>query len=60
MMGRALPAHLDALRHGEALYPKPIPFTPTYGTAGFRALAERLPSTVYRFAVTAYCMLLSP
>lgn len=48
-----LSTHLERLRLGDAQHPKPIHFAPAYGTAGFRALAERLPSTMYRSAVPA-------
>jgi phosphoacetylglucosamine mutase len=32
-------------------YPKPNNFKPDYGTAGFRSLAENLPSTVFRCGI---------
>lgn len=34
--------------HASSKHPKPISFTPTYGTAGFRAKADLLASTVFR------------
>lgn len=37
-----------ALRAACAAYPKPADFRPSYGTAGFRAEASLLPSTVFR------------
>ena len=37
-----------ALRRGCEAYPKPGGYTPSYGTAGYRAEASLLPSTVYR------------
>lgn len=42
--------HFDqaALRAASAAYPKPANFQPSYGTAGFRAEASLLPSTVFR------------
>ncbi|KAL0038851.1 hypothetical protein WJX79_010662 [Trebouxia sp. C0005] len=39
---------LHKLRLAHTQYPKAPEFNPSYGTAGFRSLAERLPSTVYR------------
>ena len=38
-----------------AAWPKPRDFKPSYGTAGFRALAALLPSTVFRQACHANC-----
>ena len=43
------PAQLQHMLNGDRLYPKPADFYPSYGTAGFRSVAERLPSTVYRY-----------
>ncbi|KAK2080518.1 hypothetical protein QBZ16_000371 [Prototheca wickerhamii] len=40
-----------ALRRGCEAYPKPGGYTPSYGTAGYRAEASLLPSTVYRCGV---------
>lgn len=40
---------LHKLRLAHTQYPKAPEFHPSYGTAGFRSLAERLPSTVYRY-----------
>lgn len=37
-----------ALQAASAAYPKPSTFQPNYGTAGFRAEASLLPSTVFR------------
>lgn len=37
-----------AVRAACAAYPKPADFKPSYGTAGFRAEASLLPSTVFR------------
>lgn len=37
-----------ALRAACSAYPKPADFRPSYGTAGFRAEASLLPSTVFR------------
>lgn len=37
-----------ALKAACAAYPKPADFKPSYGTAGFRAQASLLPSTVFR------------
>lgn len=37
-----------AVAAASAAYPKPASFTPAYGTAGFRAEASLLPSTVFR------------
>ncbi len=39
---------LSELKAAAARYPKPLDFAPTYGTAGFRATASLLPSTVFR------------
>lgn len=39
---------LAAVRSASAAYPKPAEFRPSYGTAGFRAEASLLPSTVFR------------
>jgi phosphoacetylglucosamine mutase len=39
---------LAAVRAAAATYPKPEAFRPSYGTAGFRAEASLLPSTVFR------------
>ncbi|KAK9839856.1 hypothetical protein WJX81_006690 [Elliptochloris bilobata] len=39
------------LKAASARYPKPPDLTPAYGTAGFRALADLLPSTVFRCGV---------
>lgn len=39
---------LHKLRLAHTQYPKAPEFYPSYGTAGFRSLAERLPSTMYR------------
>lgn len=36
------------LKAAAARYVKPVDFLPTYGTAGFRASAALLPSTVFR------------
>ena len=40
---------ISELKSAAARYPKPPDFTPTYGTAGFRAAAALLPSTVFRW-----------
>ena len=37
-----------SITSGSRAFPKPDTFIPTYGTAGFRADASLLPSTVYR------------
>lgn len=37
-----------ALKAASAAYPKPASFQPSYGTAGFRADASLLESTVFR------------
>ncbi|KAL3138406.1 hypothetical protein ABBQ32_006202 [Trebouxia sp. C0010 RCD-2024] len=48
-MAQALQAaQLQSVLAGDRQYPKPSDFHPSYGTAGFRAVADRLPSTVYR------------
>ena len=39
---------MEALKAASAQYPKPKDFRPSYGTAGFRALAALLPSTMFR------------
>lgn len=39
---------LAAVQAADAAYPKPADFQPSYGTAGFRAQASLLPSTVFR------------
>lgn len=43
---------VSELKSAAARYPKPLDFTPTYGTAGFRATASLLPSTVFRWGLT--------
>lgn len=49
-MAQALQAaQLQSVLAGDRQYPKPSDFHPSYGTAGFRAVADRLPSTVYRY-----------
>ena len=49
-MAQALQAaQLQRVMTGEKRYPKPSDFHPSYGTAGFRSVADRLPSTVYRY-----------
>ena len=48
-MAQALQAaQLQRVMKGDTQYPKPLDFHPSYGTAGFRSVADRLPSTVYR------------
>ena len=42
-------AQLQRIMTGDKQYPKPSDFHPSYGTAGFRSVADRLPSTVYRY-----------
>lgn len=42
---------LSAVLKASAAYPKPPHFQPSYGTAGFRADAALLPSTVFRCGV---------
>lgn len=44
---------MDSLRVAAALYPKPASFQPSYGTAGFRADASLLASTMFRCGVLA-------
>ncbi len=41
---------VSMLKEASARFPKPPDFVPTYGTAGFRATAALLPSTVFRRA----------
>lgn len=49
-MAQALQAaQLQRVMTGDKQYPKPPDFHPSYGTAGFRSVADRLPSTVYRY-----------
>lgn len=42
---------MDHLKDISALYPKPVEFLPSYGTAGFRADASLLHSTMFRCGV---------
>ena len=42
-------AIVQSVRDAAQQYPKPAEFTPSYGTAGFRAKAELLTSTVFRW-----------
>ncbi len=50
-----LPPRIDeaALRAAARAYPKPTTFHPSYGTAGFRANADLLASTVFRCGLLA-------
>ena len=49
-MAQALQAaQLQRVMIGDKQYPKPSDLHPSYGTAGFRSVADRLPSTVYRY-----------
>lgn len=41
---------MEAIRVAAEAYAKPASFRPSYGTAGFRAEASLLPSTVFRWA----------
>jgi phosphoacetylglucosamine mutase len=43
--------NIDMLRHFFNTYPKPLGFTPSYGTAGFRTKATNLDSTMFRCGV---------
>ncbi|GLC40833.1 hypothetical protein PLESTB_000017600 [Pleodorina starrii] len=43
----------DTLRRASSAYTKPANFHPSYGTAGFRANASLLPSTVFRCGLLA-------
>ena len=40
---------MEALIKASGSYPKPKDFKPSYGTAGFRAVASLLPSTIFRW-----------
>ncbi|KAK1923768.1 putative phosphoacetylglucosamine mutase [Papiliotrema laurentii] len=44
---------VSSLGHAADKYPKPANLTFSYGTAGFRTLASRLPSVVFRVALLA-------
>lgn len=41
----------ESIIQASKAYPKPSNFKPDYGTAGFRSLAENLPSTVFRCGI---------
>lgn len=43
----------EAVKAASAFFPKPSEFTPTYGTAGFRAEASLLDSTLFRCGLLA-------
>ena len=42
---------MEGLFQSSKTYPKPATFKPDYGTAGFRAVADLLPSTVFRCGI---------
>jgi phosphoacetylglucosamine mutase len=43
-----MPVDLERVQKASAAYPKPPGYKPSYGTAGFRTEASKLPSTVFR------------
>jgi hypothetical protein len=46
----------QSVRDAAQQYPKPAGFTPSYGTAGFRATAELLTSTLFRCEPLQRCV----
>lgn len=46
---------MDALIAASRAYVKPKDFKPSYGTAGFRAVAALLPSTMFRCGQSGAC-----